>query len=68
MVITLSCQRRYAIATSSLWIRFQPVLKPTEYQTHLAQFHKSSRHIPANGLAIFKRPFFSPKGIRLFNA
>ncbi|MHC5609579.1 MAG: hypothetical protein ACYTXA_00700 [Nostoc sp.] len=26
-----------------------PPLKPTEYQTHLAQFHKSSRHIPANG-------------------
>lgn len=47
MVITLSCQRRYAIATSGLWIRFQPVLKPIEYQTHLAQFHKSSRHIPA---------------------
>ncbi|WP_194198831.1 hypothetical protein [Nostoc sphaeroides] len=28
MVITLSCQRRCAIATSSLWIRFQPVLTP----------------------------------------
>lgn len=41
-----------AIATSSLWIRFQPVLKPIEYQTHLAQFHKLSFHIPANGLLL----------------
>ncbi|MCC5633422.1 hypothetical protein LC613_38815 [Nostoc sphaeroides CHAB 2801] len=47
MVITLSCQRRCAIATSSLWIRFQPVLKPIEYQTHLAQFHKLSSRMSA---------------------